>query len=424
MEIGGDDFGFRILDFGLCPRADPAALPNPKSKIVSPKSTALPDKTQIITTPEGLTQAVDAMSRAPRVALDIESDGFYNYAERVCIVTLSTETTNVVIDTLAIEDAGPELARLTQRTEVPLLMHSGQNDVLALRRDYELDFGFVQDTSVAAMLLDLPQTGLAALVEGYLGLTLEKELQRHDWSRRPIELEHIRYLINDTRHLFRLHDLMLDEIRKHELVEEYEIECRAVADAEPRDRAFDPERFRRIKGHGDLDDRRRGVLKALYGWRNTVARELDRAPFRIIGDTALLEIARAVPADKPTLANVRGVGEWLMVEFADAILEAVQSGTGSPTSVRPPRRPVETPTQRMDPRQRDTLGRLKRWREREKAARGVGLQAVMPTAVLKDLVLEPPRTLEQLAAMQRVGKARAERYGEALIRLLNGREER
>jgi ribonuclease D len=78
----------------------------------------------------------------------------------------------------------------------------------------------------------------------------------------------------------------------------------------------------------------------------------------------------------------------------------------------------------MDPRQRDTLGRLKRWREREKAARGVGLQAVMPSAVMKDLVLEPPRTLEQLAAMQRVGRARAERYGEALIRLLNGRDER
>jgi ribonuclease D len=216
---------------------------------------------------------------------------------------------------------------------------------------------------------------------------------------------------------------MLGEIRKHDLVEEYEIECRAVADAEPRDRAFDPERFRRIKGHGDLDDRRRGVLKALYAWRNGVARELDRAPFRIIGDSALLDIARALPADRQSLASVRGVGEWLSTEFGDAILESVRSGVAAPTSIRPPRRPIETPTQRMDPRQRDTLGRLKRWREREKAARGVGLQAVLPTAVLKDLVLEPPRTLDQLAAIHRVGRARAERYGEALIRLLNGREE-
>jgi ribonuclease D len=247
---------------------------------------------------------------------------------------------------------------------------------------------------------------------------------RYWLARRPIELEHVRYLINDTRHLFPLHDLMLDEIRKHELVEEYEIECHAVAEAEPRDRVFDPERFRRIKGHGDLDDRRRGVLKALYAWRNGVARELDRAPFRIIGDSALLDIARALPADTATLASVRGVGEWLLAEFGEAILESVRSGVASPTSIRPPRRPIETPTQRMDPRQRDTLGRLKRWREREKAARGVGLQAVMPSAVMKDLVLEPPRTLEQLAAMQRVGRARAERYGEALIRLLNGREER
>jgi ribonuclease D len=303
-------------------------------------------------------------------------------------------------------------------------MHSGQNDVLALRRDYDLDFGFVQDTSVAAMLLDLPQTGLAALVEGYLGIPLEKELQRHDWSRRPIELEHVRYLINDTRHLFPLHDRMMEEIRRHELVEEYEIECRAVADAEPRDRTFDPDRFRRIKGHGDLDDRRRGVLKALYAWRNDVARTLDRAPFRIIGDAVLLEIARNLPADQKALAELRGVGEWLLTDYTEPILEAVRTGLSNPASIRPPRRQIETPTQRMDPRQRDTLGRLKRWRDREKAARGVGLQAVLPTAVLKDLVLTPPRTVDQLAQIYRVGRSRAERYGDALLRLLNGREEK
>lgn len=138
----------------------------------------LPAETEIVTDESRLKQVVDELLEAPRLSLDIESDGFYNYAERVCIVTLSSEELNVVVDTLAIDDAAQALGRITARAERPLLMHSGQNDVLALKRDYHLEFGSVQDTSVAAMLLDLPHTGLAALAEGYLGTHLEKELQR------------------------------------------------------------------------------------------------------------------------------------------------------------------------------------------------------------------------------------------------------
>lgn len=366
---------------------------------------------------------MDELAASPRVALDIEADGFYNYAERVCIVTLSTESANYVVDTLALGEAAAAFGRLTARDDAPLLMHSGQNDVLAMKRDYGLRFGFVQDTSVAAMLLGLPLTGLAALVESYLGLPLEKELQRHDWSRRPIEHEHVRYLINDTQHLFALHDLMLEELRKHDLINEYEIECRAVADAEPRERVFDPERFRRIKGHGELSEPQRGVLKALYAWRDGLARELDRAPFRIIGDHSLLEMARTLPKNVESLEDIRGLGDWLREQQSDAIIEAIRVGLSQPAPVRAPRVHDTEPQQRMDPRQRDTLGRLKRWRDDEQAARGVGLQAVLPTAALKDLVLSPPRTTDELASHPRVGRARAERYGDKLLRLLNGRRE-
>ncbi|MCW8135431.1 MAG: HRDC domain-containing protein [Planctomycetota bacterium] len=384
---------------------------------------SVPDTTEIITEASRLTQVIDELMTAPRVSLDIESDGFYNYAERVCIVTLSSEGRDYVVDTLAVGKASVELGRITSRPGTPLLMHSGQNDVLALKRDYSLNFGSVQDTSVAAMLLDLPHTGLAALVEAYLGMQLEKELQRHDWSRRPIERHHVQYLVNDTRHLFRLHDLMHEELRKLDLLDEYEIECRAVAASEPRGREFDPDRFRRIKGHGELSEQQRGVLKALYAWRNGLARELDRAPFRIISDQTLLDIARQLPHTPEQLAAMRGVGEWLVNEQAAAMLEAVSGGMASPANMRPPRR-NEPPAPRMDPRQRDTLGKLKRWREREKEARRVGLQAILPTAVLKDLVLAPPHSIEELAENPRIGQARAKRYGPELLKLLNGRKER
>ena len=105
-------------------------------------------------------------------------------------------------------------------------------------------FGPIHDTSLAAMLLGFTHTGLSALCQSFLGFSLAKELQRHDWSRRPILPEHVDYLVNDTRHLFALTDLMLARVREHDLLDEYEIECRVVAASEPVERDL-PHRQRR-----------------------------------------------------------------------------------------------------------------------------------------------------------------------------------
>jgi ribonuclease D len=75
----------------------------------------------------------------------------------------------------------------------------------------------------------------------------------------------------------------------------------------------------------------------------------------------------------------------------------------------------------MSPRQRDRLGRLKKWREREAGARGVGLQAVLPTAVLHVLVLQPPESTEALEKVERVGLSRAQRYGEQVLKIVRGK---
>jgi ribonuclease D len=247
---------------------------------------------------------------------------------------------------------------------------------------------------------------------------LEKELQRHDWSRRPIEPDHLSYLINDTRHLFTLHDILWAELERHELTDEYAIECRAVALAVPRDREFDPERFRRIKGHGTLSETERGVLKAVYAWRNDVAKIAGRAPFRVMSDYTMLDIARNLPTTLEQLHAQRGVGEWIVRDHGEALLDAVQRGLTEPTAMRPPRRPTRELPARLDARQRDLLGRLKRWRETERERRGVGLQAVLPTAVMQDLIISPPASVDELAANPRVGPSRAARYGEAILEIV------
>ncbi|MDH5640750.1 MAG: HRDC domain-containing protein, partial [Nitrospira sp.] len=313
-----------------------------------------------------------------------------------------------------------QLERLLVRDDAPCLMHSGQNDVLALRREHDYEFGMIRDTAVAATLLGFNQTGLATLADAYLDVKMEKDLQRHDWARRPIRDEHVHYLVNDTQHLFALQDRLELEIERFELTEEYEIECAEVALAQPKPRGFDSQRFRRIKSHIVLDDFRRGGLKALYTWRDALASELDRAPFRVVADATLLDLARTPPKSLEELESRRGLAEWIVKEHAEALLRALHEGMEVPEPSRPRNWKTNGEgVRRMTPKQRQALSKLKRWREQEATNRAVGLQAILPTPVMSELVLEPPRAHHELAAIRRVGTARASRYGETILGIVN-----
>ena len=380
----------------------------------------MPDTTEIVTTSDRLDEVIEEFSKADRIALDIESDGFYRYRDSVCIVTLSTPDINIVLDSLALAENTFKLQKLVERSDIPCLMHSGSNDVVALKRDFGLTFGFMEDTSIAAIMLGLTHTGLATLVENYLGIKLSKELQRHNWSSRPVEREHVKYLINDTKHLFKLHDLMIEQVRKKGLEDEYLIECRNTTELEARPRVFDPERFRRIKGHGDLSPQHRGSLKAVFAWRDKVAERRDRAAFRVISDYVLLALARKQPSKASNLEGFRGISDSLLEQESEGIIEALKIGFTQPAQIKLPREKTEKQAKRLSPRQRDQLGKFKRWREAQASSQRIGLQAVMPTPALQDLVTDPPRDLEDLASRGRIGRARAEKYGEQILKILNG----
>src|SRR4029078_11826960 len=64
------------------------------------------------------------------------------------------------------------------------------------------------DTRVAAQLLNEPGIGLAALLEKYLGVRLDKRFQRADWSTRLLSPETLRYAADDPRHLPALRDIL------------------------------------------------------------------------------------------------------------------------------------------------------------------------------------------------------------------------
>ena len=277
--------------------------------------------------------ALEALARRleaePRVALDTESNSFHVLRERVCLLQISTRQADYVVDPFAADPRplGPVLAAVPE-----LVVHGADYDVRCLKREYGFALPGLFDTMTAARRLGRVGLGLSALVEQHFGVRLAKDYQRSDWGRRPLSAEQVAYAALDTHFLLPLHDLLAAELAARGLVEAAREEFARVAAVEPRPRVFDPEGFRHMKGARDLDPAGRAVLRALWLAREARASELDRPPFKVMPEQAMLEVARRRPRTEEALLRVPGVTAVVLRRMGEAALAAIHQAEGADAS--------------------------------------------------------------------------------------------
>jgi ribonuclease D len=261
----------------------------------------------------------------PELAVDTEGASYHRFHDRIYLLQISTRELDVIIDPLSAGSL-PGLTEVLGDSATEVVFHDADYDLRLLRQDYGARAENIFDTRVAAQLLGIRSFGLAALLEKYFGVMLEKKFQRADWSLRPLTPGMLDYAVLDTHYLLPLRDRMKAELQELGRWEWAREEFAAV-EAE---HASDPEdptaAFLRVKGARDLTRRELAVLRELVAWRDTVARRLDRATFRVAGNDILLEIARARPFSIDELSRIRIVPRVLVERNGKEILAAVAAG--------------------------------------------------------------------------------------------------
>ncbi len=255
-------------------------------------------------TADAVDQFLANLAPVRALALDTEGASFHRFVDRIYLLQLSTDRHEAVIDPLPIGTPS-RLGALIEDPAVEVVLHDADYDLRLLRQDYGWQVKNLFDTRVAAQLLGIRAFGLAALLEQYFGVKLDKKHQRADWSMRPLTADMLDYAAQDTRHLLGLRDRLHDELQKkgrwHWAQEEF---LRAE------DTRWDPDAadngFLRLKGARDLTRRELARLRELVKWRDTIAAELDRATFRVAGNETLLDLARLAPLSREALFSVKG----------------------------------------------------------------------------------------------------------------------
>jgi len=267
------------------------------------------------------------------IALDTEGASFHRFVDRIYLLQLSTRDRTAIIDPIPIGRPS-ELGRILEDPGIEIVFHDADYDLRLLQQDYQWQVRNIFDTRVAAQLLGLRAFGLAALLERYFGVKLDKKHQRADWSMRPLTQGMLDYAAQDTIHLLELRDRLERELeRAGRLVwarEEFALlEGTRWADSDSADA------FLRIKGARDLSRRELAVLRELVQWRDGVAAQLDRATFRVVGNEQLLEIAKRQPSSPDMLTSIKGVPRGMIESRGREMTDAVARGLTVPENALP-----------------------------------------------------------------------------------------
>ena len=315
---------------------------------------------ELVSTESHLAEVIDRISKAPRVAVDIESNGFFRYHERVCLVQLALGETAFLVDPLAVDDVRP-LGDLLGDRSVEKVFHAADYDLRSLDRDWGFRVNNLFDTGIAAAFVGSEHLSLRSVVEEHAGVELTKlrKLQRSDWTMRPLSSEALKYAADDVLHLLQVRQALsarLEELSRLAWAKEEFARLENVRHTPPdRDLAF-----LSIKGSRDLDGSGLAVLRSLFQFREQEANRLDRPLFKVIPDATLVKLSSEPGSD---LSTVKGLGRFGRPPASRRLKAAIDEGLRSPPVTRPKRtRSEET----WSPAERDSVRvrsrSLKAWR--------------------------------------------------------------
>ncbi|HAM35012.1 MAG TPA: ribonuclease D [Elusimicrobia bacterium] len=364
----------------------------------------------LVTAREHLEEVVCELRQEPRLALDTESNGFYAYQEKVCLVQISSAREDFVIDPIAIRDLSA-LAAVTEDPRIEKVFHAGEYDILCLKRDYGFRFANLFDTMIAGRILGVKELGLAAAIQRHFGLTLSKKLQRADWGRRPLSDEHFRYAQFDTHFLLDLADILKAQLQEKGRAEDAAEACAQLALLRPVVRTFDPEGFWRLAGRNRLSGPQLACLKEIYLLRERHARVLDRAPFRVMAEDLMVRLALALPSSESEVARVRGMSPYLLRKFAGAICEAVARGLACEPPSQPPRS-----SSRRSGKERRLFEELRQWRKAQAAREGVEPVVILDSESLQEIAGRA--AAQEADPLEGLSELKRQRYGTQLQSML------
>lgn len=364
----------------------------------------------LVNSPETYQEMLDHLVTQTTIAVDTESNSLHAYHERVCLIQLSSPERDFLLDPFAFDELN-DLGVLFDRPDIQKVFHAGDYDITCLKRDYHFSFHNIFDTNLAATALSEPNLGLAALIEKYFGITLDKKYQRANWGERPLKAEMLGYAQADSHFLIPLRDLLQPQLEQKNrlmlVLEDGEAMAHLLKPLEPHQ-----EDLWRVRGAQALTPQALSLLGSLNHLREGIASKRDVPPFKVFSDRALIEIAQTQPHYIQELSLLPSLSESQVRRYGTALMQTIEAWRANPPKVSPRR------NHRLSDRELKRREALSDWRKQSGIDEGVPSNAIIPRELLEFLAHQDFCSQAELQQAMRQFPCRFERYGDAIFQVL------
>ena len=363
-----------------------------------------------------LEDLIKSLSDQDQLALDIESNGFHHYSEKVCLIQLATVDAIYIVDPLSSADMNL-LSPILFDESLQKIIHSADYDVRSLKRDWSFCINNLFDTSIAAAFIGSPKRGLNSVLMEYLKIPLDKDkkMQRADWSIRPLTTDLLKYASDDVRYLIELQSILsskLNKLRRLDWVQEESVRVAQVEFTNGNSKRG----FLSVKGSVKLSESSLAILKSLYEFREKEAIRKDVPLFRIFSDQIMVQLASC---NSVQISHINELGPYSRLPASKKLQNAIDVARKSPPISRPQNEHVTksniTEAQRIKSRQRLQL--LKNWRDEHAHRLNLDSGLLWPLISLGRLSRDP-REFEEEIQSQQVRKWQIHELGDSLRKLL------
>lgn len=149
------------------------------------------------------------------VAVDTETTGLDVVNDKLCLVQIGDGQGNAWLVQIQKGKKYPHLKKLLTNPKILKIFHFARFDAAKLKVAFDIEVSPLYCTKIAHKLVwPDKKHSLKNLCEDLLGITLDKEQQCSDWTKKELSEEQIRYAANDVMYLHALKAILDKELKK------------------------------------------------------------------------------------------------------------------------------------------------------------------------------------------------------------------
>ncbi|PRT53350.1 Exosome complex exonuclease RRP6 [Wickerhamiella sorbophila] len=287
-----------------------------------------------VDTPKQVKKMVSKLAKCSAIAVDLEHHDLRSYMGLLCLMQISTEKEDFIVDTLKLRTELQVLNEVFCNPNIVKVFHGAYMDIQWLQRDLGVYVVNLFDTYHASRALGLVKHSLAFLLQKYADFEPSKQYQRADWRVRPLSQELIDYARADTHFLLYIYDNLRNELLQSGKLEDVLRDSRLTAAKryEKPGQGSEPG-WLKLAVTNSLNPQQAGVMAKLYEWRDAEGRKADESPNYIMSNAILISLSALHPTSPSGVINIGSRVPPRVRNDAQAIADVIADALNHPIDI-------------------------------------------------------------------------------------------